>query len=410
MPRPDRPAPASARHRFVGTRATLRWAALLSLLLAGASEATSVDSLVDDGPRLPQPRAETFTQGLEMPWGMEFLPDGSALVTERAGRLRRVGADGALHPAPVEGLPPVDHRDHGGLLDVTIDPAFAANRRIYFSYTEAGRGRTAARNGLVVARARLSEDGTRIDDFKILFRQTPKVESGENLGGRLAASPDGYLFITLGDRRVVTERRKAQHLGFLQGKTARIRTDGSVPADNPFAARRKARPEIWSLGHRNPQGAFVHPDTRLLWVAEHGPFGGDEVNVVRKGGNYGWPVVTFGCEYDSCARIGEGRSKRGMVPPLTHWDRPSIAPSNLILYTGERLPQWKGNLLVGALAGTALWRLELADDPRGRPRVVRREALFTELGERIRDVRQGTDGWVYLLTDGGDGRILRIVQ
>lgn len=353
--------------------------------------------------------ATTFASGLQSAWGMEFMPDGRLLVTERAGRLRIIGADGGQISAPVLGLPAVDHRDHGGLLDITIDRAFARNRRVYFSYTEAGRGKRAHLNGVTVARARLSDDGSRLQQVRVLFRQTPRVASGENLGGRLAVSADGHLFITLGDRREAAQRVRAQDLGYLQGKTARIRTDGSVPADNPFVGIRGARREIWSLGHRNPQGAFVHPETGALWIAEHGPFGGDEVNLVRPGGNYGWPVVTFGCEYDSCAPIGEGTHKPGMQAPLTHWGATSIAPSNLILYTGALWPEWKGSVLVGALRGRGVWRLVLSGKG-AASEVVGREALFPDLGERVRDLRQGPDGALYLLTDGDEGRVIRMAR
>lgn len=355
------------------------------------------------------PRASTFAEHLESPWGMEFMPDGRLLVTERPGRLRIVSAQGREVSAAVEGLPHVDHRDHGGLLDVTIDPAFESNRLIYISYTKAGRGSRADRNSLTVARARLSDDATHIEQLKVIFRQMPAVKSGENLGGRLAVSADGYLFITVGDRLAPADRMRAQALAYHQGKTVRIRTDGSVPADNPFVGRPGARPEIWSLGHRNPQGAFVHPRTGELWVAEHGPYGGDEINIVRKGLNYGWPIVSHGCEYVTCARIGRGTSAPGMQDPLTHWGRPSIAPSNLILYTGDQFPEWKGSVFVGALGGRAVWRIELAGDDQD-PKVRRREPLFADLDERIRDVRQGPDGSLYLLTDGEHARVVRIAR
>lgn len=382
------------------SRVFARTCALVALLAPLAGHAS---------PASATPRASTFAAGLESPWGMAFMPDGRLLVTERPGRLRVVNAQGGTVSLAVQGLPRVDHRQHGGLLDVTVDPGFAANRLVYISYTKAGRGRDASRNGLTVARARLSDDATRLEQFKVLFSQTPKTVSGENLGGRLAVAGDGHLFVTMGDRHAVQDRPRAQILAFYQGTTLRIRIDGSVPEDNPFAARAGARPEIWSVGHRNPQGAFVHPRTGLLWVAEHGPWGGDEVNVVRKGLNYGWPVVTFGCEYTTCAKLGAGTSKPGMEPPLVHWGRPGIAPSNLILYSGEQFPQWKGSVLVGALAGKGVWRLELAGSD-AAPRVRHRELLFSELGERIRDVQQGPDGGVYLLTDGKDARVVRVAR
>ena len=368
---------------------------------------SSVDAAVHATRFFIPPAVMTIAEGLESPWGMAFLPNGQMLVTERPGRLRVLSADGKRSLPAVLGVPTVDRRGHGGLLDVQVDPAFASNRLIYFSYTEAGEGDEAGRNALVVARARLSDDLLRLDRVKILFRQSPRVESSENLGGRLALSRDGYLFITVGDRRILEERWKAQDLSFYNGKTLRLRTDGSVPVDNPFVGRPDALPAIWTLGHRNPQGAFVHPGTGELWVAEHGPQGGDEVNIARKGRNYGWPVVTFGCEYDTCAPIGEGSEKPGMEPPLAYWGRPGIAPSNLMLYTGTRFGPWRGSVLVGALAGKAVWRLEIASD-KGPVRVVRREPLYADLAQRIRDVRQAPDGYVYLLTDGDNGRILRL--
>lgn len=374
----------------------------LGIWAAPAGPATATAPIVSE-----LPKVSTFAADLESPWGMEFLPDGRLLVTERAGRLRLVSAQGNETSAMVEGLPRVDHRDHGGLLDVTVDPAFETNRLIYISYTKAGRGARADRNSLTVARARLSEDDTHLENLKVIFRQTPAVKSGENLGGRLALSADGYLFITVGDRLAVADRMRAQALAYYQGKTVRIRSDGSVPRDNPFAKRAGARPEIWSFGHRNPQGAFVHPRTGELWVSEHGPHGGDEINIARKGLNYGWPVVTYGCEYVTCARIGKGTSAPGMEAPLTHWGRPAIAPSNLILYTGDQFPEWKGSVFVGALAGRAVWRIELSGDDLA-PRVLRREPLFANLNERIRDIRQGPDGSLYLLTDGEQARVVRV--
>lgn len=386
---------------------------LSTCLRAGLLSAGLLLGHAADAARGPAPTAfqtSTYAAGLELPWGMEFMPDGRLLVTERAGRLRIVDAQGDKVSTPVRGLPAVDRRSHGGLLDVTIDPGFEANRLIYLSYTEVDRRRSrAGRNGIAVARARLSDDGARVEQLKVLFRQTPKIAIGENLGGRLAVSGDGHLFLTLGDRYAPEDRMRAQSLGYYQGKTVRIRTDGGIPADNPFAQRAGARPEIWSLGHRNPQGAFVHPRTGQLWVAEHGPQGGDEINVVRKGRNYGWPLVTFGCEYNTCAPIGEGTARAGLASPLVHWGLPAIAPSHLILYTGDQFPEWKGSVLVGALAGKAVWRIELAGED-AAPRVVRREPLFAELGERIRDIRQGPDGGLYLLVDGVQGRVVRVAR
>lgn len=401
------PSPASLGHH---ARRLAACAVLLATGLGGAAGAASPDNTAEAQAVAGNvARATTFAAGLESPWGMEFMPDGRLLVTERAGRLRVVDAKGEAMSASVQGLPKVHREKHGGLLDVTIDPHFASNRIVYLSYTKAGRGAEAGRNSLTVARARLSEDATRIDNLKVLFRQTPGAPNSENLGGRLAVSNDGYLFFTIGDRHAIQDRMRAQALAYYQGKTIRIRTDGAIPQDNPFVQREGARPEIWSLGHRNPQGAFVHPRTGLLWTAEHGPWGGDEVNVIQGGRNYGWPVATFGCEYDTCAPLGKGTAQPGMEPPLAHWGRPGIAPSNLILYTGDQFPQWKGNVLVGTLAGRAVWRMTLSDDDQ-HPRVLAREALFSELGERIRDIRQGPDGSLFLLTDGDRARIVRVAR
>lgn len=396
-------------------RAGLRPAALLAVsatlalsAAAGAAAASADPSPLDDTFSRQAPQPHTFASGLESPWGMAFLPDGRLLVTERPGRLRLISADGRHLSDAIRGLPRIRRGDHGGLLDVAIDPDFESNRLVYFSYTARG-GLFAHRrsSSVTVARGRLSEDTVRLEQVRVLFRQKPAVAVDENLGGRIALSTDGHLFLTIGDRYTVAERVRAQDPAFHQGKTVRIRTDGSVPSDNPFVGRKGVLPEIWSIGHRNPQGAFVDPRTGALWVAEHGPQGGDEVNVVQGGRNYGWPVVTFGCEYDTCAPIGEGASKPGMEAPLTHWSDPGIAPANLMRYSGEQFPEWHGNVFVAALAGRAVWRLEVAIED-GTPRLVHREPLFTELGERIRDVRQGPDGGLYLLTDGGDARVVRI--
>ena len=338
----------------------------------------------------------TVASGLANPWGLAFLPDGRMLVTERPGRMRIVAADGQLGE-PLQGLPKVEVGGQGGLLDVAIDPKFADNGLVYWSYSEAdpqgGRG-----NSTAVARARL--DGNRLADARVIFRQAPKFASGAHFGSRLVFARDGRLFVTLGDR--FSRRDDAQLLGNHHGKIVRIEADGQVPADNPFVGQASALPEIWSYGHRNVQGAALHPVTGELWADEHGPQGGDELNVVERGKNYGWPVITYGAEYGSGATIGEGTAKAGMEPPLTHWV-PSIATSGLAFLTSERYPGWKGNAFVGALKAKALVRLELD----GR-KVVREERLLQDLGERIRDVRQGPDGWLYVLTDSANGRILRL--
>ena len=360
------------------------WAMSLAMLCAGA-QAQSL-------------RPVTVTSGLEHPWGLAFLPDGQMLVTERPGRLRLVSKDGRLGE-PIAGVPEVDARRQGGLLDVVLDPKFADNRLIYISYSEPGaddKGR--AGNSTAVARAKL--DGQRLVDLKVIFRQQPKVSSSAHFGSRLVFARDGRLFITLGDR--YSRRDDAQTLDTHHGKVVRINADGSVPADNPYAQRAGALPEIWNIGHRNIQGAALHPLTGELWSHEHGPQGGDELNIELPGRNYGWPVITNGREYVTGLKIGEGTTRADVEPALKTWV-PSIAPNGMAFLTSDRYPGWKGNLFIGALSGQALVRLELD----GR-KVVSEERLLQSLGERIRDVRQGPDGWLYLLTDNDNGRILRI--
>lgn len=336
---------------------------------------------------------KTIAAGFEHPWSLAFLPDGRMLVTERPGRLRYVDAKGALSE-PIAGVPAVHAQRQGGLLDVVLDPDFAANSTIYLSYAESGDGDT---NGTAVARAKL--DGPQLTDVKVIFRQQPKIASGHHFGSRLVFARDGRLFVTLGERN--KERDSAQDLGTHIGKIVRIEKDGAVPADNPFNGRKGARPEIWSYGHRNIQGAALHPETGKLWTHEHGPRGGDEINIAEPGRNYGWPVITFGREYHGPA-IGEGTAKEGMEQPLHYWV-PSIAPSGMAFHSGNAYPAWKGQLFVGALAAKQLVRLEL--DPDGRVRAEERIAI----GERVRDVREGPDGALYLLTDEDAGRLLRVV-
>lgn len=341
-------------------------------------------------------RAETVASGLEHPWAVAFLPEGRFLVTERPGRLRVVEADGRLGP-PVAGLPRVDAAGQGGLLDVVLDGDFARNRTLYFCYAEPdpqGRG-----NATALARAVLSADASRLQDVRVIFRQQPRYASRLHFGCRIVEAPDGTLFLTLGDR--YQRMADAQTLDNHHGKVVRVTKDGGAPPDNPLAGRPGALPEIWSWGHRNPQGAVWGPDGRL-WIHEHGPQGGDEINRPERGGNHGWPVVTFGEQYGG-GPIGEGTAKPGMVPPLHHWT-PSIAPSGMAFLTSERYGAgWRGNLFIGALRGQHLVRLELDG-----PRVVREHRLLTDLRERIRDVRQGPDGWLYVLTDAPDGRLLRL--
>ncbi len=336
----------------------------------------------------------TVAEGLVHPWGLAFLPDGRLLVTERAGRMRIVTPRGEVGP-PLAGLPPVDARAQGGLLDVALDPKFADNRLVYWSYVEPG---SQGRNGTAVARGRLA-DG-RLDSVQVIFRQVPKLAGVAHFGSRLVFGRDGRLLVTLGDR--FTRRDAAQTLDNHLGKVVRIEPDGKVPADNPFVRTPRALPEIWSLGHRNVQGAALHPSTGELWTHEHGPEGGDELNIDLAGRNYGWPVVSHGVDYGSGTKIGEGVGKAGIEPPLTHWV-PSIAVSGMAFLTSDRYPGWKGSLFLGSLRARALVRLELD----GR-KVVKEERYLADRIGRIRDVRQGPDGWLYLLTDHADGRIVRV--
>ena len=338
---------------------------------------------------------ETVAKGLDHPWALAFLPDGRLLVTERPGRLRIVSRDGKLSPA-LAGVPKVFASGQGGLHDVIIDRGYGQNQTIYFCYAEpVGPG---ARTTL--ARARLVDAGTpRLDDVTVIFQQDGPLSHGNHFGCRIVQTPDGNLFLTTGDH--FTTRDQAQNLGNHIGKIVRIRPDGSAPPDNPFVGRAGAKPEIWSYGHRNAQGLALHPDSGKLWEHEHGPRGGDEINIIEKGKNYGWPVIGYGIDY-SGAKIHESTRKDGMEQPVRYWV-PSIAPSGMAFYTGDLFPAWRGNLFAGALAGQLLVRLELDGD-----KVTKEERLLRELRERIRDVRQGSDGALWLATDSASGRILRV--
>lgn len=338
-------------------------------------------------------RAATVTEGLEYPWGLAFLPDGRMLVTERPGRLRLVDADGRLHPQPVSGVPAVAAVGQGGLLDVALHPDFARNRWIYLSYAAQGEGGY----GTEVVRARL--EGQSLRDLKVVFSMRPKTTAGHHFGSRLVFDRQGYLYITLGDRG---EMARAQRLDDHAGSVIRLHDDGRVPADNPFVALPNALPEKFTLGNRNIQGAALHPATGALWAHEHGPQGGDEINVIRAGVNYGWPVATYGRNYGSGTPIGEGTHMAGTVQPLLQWT-PSIAPSGMAFYRGDKFPAWRGNLFVGALRGQMLVRLELDGE-----RIVREERLLENKVGRIRDVRNGPDGYLYLLIDDARGRIVRL--
>jgi glucose/arabinose dehydrogenase len=341
----------------------------------------------------------TVARGLQNPWGLAFLPDGRMLVSERPGRLRVVAKDGTLG-APLAGLPKIDVGGQGGLLDVAVDPQFANNRTVWFSFSEPAEGGQSG-NSTAVARATLDADANRLADVRVVWRQQPKVSSSAHFGSRLVFARDGMLFVTLGDR--FSRKDDAQALDTHHGKIVRIDpATGRAAPGNPFAGKAGALPEIWSIGHRNVQGAALHPDTGELWTHEHGPQGGDELNVVAAGRNYGWPRITFGRNYGTGTKIGEGTEGAGVEPPLTVWI-PSIAPSGMAFVTSDRYPGWKGQLFVGALRGTHLQRLELD----GR-KVVARHTLLTDFNERIRDVVEGPDGWLYVVTDSSDGRIVRL--
>ncbi len=355
----------------------------------------------------PPVRAEVFASeehafrvvvvaiGLDHPWGLAFLPDGRLLVTERSGSLRTVNAEGRLDPEPVAGVPRVHASGQGGLLDVALHPAFRENGWVYLSYAAGRWGRA----GTEVARGRLR--GQRLEDVEVLFRALPKSGSGRHFGSRLRFAPDGHLFVTLGDRG---DRHRAQDPGDHAGSIVRIRDDGGIPPDNPFFGVEGARPEVYTTGNRNVQGLAFEPETGLLWSHEHGPRGGDEVNVVRRGVNYGWPVISYGREYGSGEPVGEGTHRDGMAQPVRQWT-PSIAPSGLTVYDGDRFPGWRGNLFVGALRFRLLARLVLDGE-----RVVHEERLLEDRYGRIRDVRTGPDGLLYLLTDAPAplGAVLRL--
>jgi glucose/arabinose dehydrogenase len=349
-------------------------------------------------------RAEVVASGLRNPWALAFLPEGRFLLTERPGSMRVVDADGTLG-APLAGVPEVAASGQGGLLDLVLDSDFAHNRTLYFCFSEVGmRG-----NSTALARARLSDDRSRLEGVKVIFSQKPKVISNLHFGCRIVESrtqgqPDGLLFLTLGER--FTHKEDAQKLDNHLGKIIRIRKDGSIPPDNPFAQRVGALPEIWSYGHRNLQGATLSPEG-TLWTHEHGPQGGDEINLPQKGRNYGWPVITYGENYGG-GKIGEGiTSQAGMEQPWHYWV-PSIAPSGMAFLSSARYgPTWVGNLFVGSLKFGYLDRIELSEPFKGR--VVREHKLLADGGERIRDVRQGPDGWLYVLTDAPKGRLMRVV-
>lgn len=333
----------------------------------------------------------TVVKGLVNPWALVFLPDGRMLISEREGRLRIASVDGTLSP-PIAGLPEVAARGQGGLLDIALDPAFARNQLIYLSYAENGEGGA----GTALARASLDTIRLTLSDFRVIYRQTPKVSGTGHFGSRLSFGADGRLYASLGERQKFDP---AQDPKQSLGKIVRINPDGSIPADNPFAQRAGWLPEIWTLGHRNPQGMTREPGTSRIWISEHGARGGDEINILAPGTNYGWPVISYGRHYTGL-KIGEGTAKEGMAQAVCYWD-PSIAPGNIAFHDGNKATAWRGNLFVAALKDEALHRLVISNG-----KVTGSERI--PVGSRVRDVRLGSDGALYLVTDESDGQVLRV--
>lgn len=366
---------------------------------AAASSAAAAPAAPAEAPRsspsqLGELRVQTVASGIEHPWALAFLPDGRMLVTERPGRLRIIGSDGALS-APLAGVPAVVAEGQGGLFDVVPAPDFAQSQRVYLSYAEPGEGRLAS---TAVAHARLTATG--LEDLQVIFSQVPKLDTRHHFGSRLVFDGQGHLFITLGDRGV---RPSAQDLASHMGGVIRVNLDGSVPADNPFLGQDGVLPEFWSYGHRNQQGAALNPSTGALWTHEHGPKGGDEINIPQPGKNYGWPIATYGINYSGdVIPEAKGETVEGMENPHHVWP---VSPgvSGMAFYNHERFPAWKNSLFVGALAQRALIRLSLDGDA-----VTGEERLLEDLGWRIRDVRVGPDGAVYVVTDETQGRVLKI--
>ena len=378
---------ASCIPRYFVTAACLTLFMLTSLV----SDAWASESAVFDS-ELERFRVNTLVRGLDHPWGLAFLPGGDMLITERPGRLLRINGD-SLQPRSVRGLPTIAAVGQGGLLDVTLHPGFDSNQLIYFSFTGADDDGV----GTEVARGRLAGDA--LENVEIIFRALPKSGGGRHFGSRLLFDANGHLLITLGERG---DRPRAQDIGDHAGSVIRINDDGSVPADNPFATTPEARPEIYTYGNRNVQGIALDPVSGRVWAHEHGPQGGDEVNVLVAGRNYGWPVITYGRNYVTGTKIGEGTHKQGMEQPRHYWT-PSIAPSGMTLYTGDKFPAWRGNLFVGALKYRLLVRLEERDQ-----KIIHEERMLEGVLGRIRDVRTGPDGYIYLLTDQDDGVLARL--
>jgi aldose sugar dehydrogenase len=409
---------SSGRYNITRVRLLLSAVALVAVAGFAAAQAPYVDSRPVNAPtQRPafegQSRAATRTAnvafdvvpvatGLHNPWGLAFLPNGKMLVSEKPGRLRVVTAGGVLS-TPVAGLPAVDARGQGGLLGLAVDPSFATNRLIYWSYAEPGA--EAGTNNTAVARGRFVDDAAapKVENVQVIFHQAPHLRSTLHFGGRLVFRRDGTLFITTGDRSITEGRMQAQRTDGLLGKVVRLNADGSIPRDNPFVGRAGVRPEIWSYGHRNIQAATLHPTTGELWEVEHGTRGGDEVNIVQRGRDYGWPTIAYGVEYQGPPITGGIQQQEGMEQPRYYWD-PNIAPSGMTFYTGSAFAAWQGSLFIGGLGSTALVRLTVEGE-----RIVGEERLLQENKERVRDVVQGPDGLLYVLTDAAPGRLLKLV-
>ena len=339
--------------------------------------------------------ATTVAKGLQHPWALAFLPSGNMLVTERTGKLRLISPSGKLS-APIAGLPLISPQGQGGLLDIALHPNYAQHPWIYFTYASANH----KGNGTELARAKLNVKKLALSELEVIFRMNPKLSGGRHFGSRIAFDQQGFLYISLGDRG---DKDGAQQLDSHQGKIIRLHDDGRIPEDNPFIKQAQALPEIYSYGHRNPQGLAFNRKTNTLWQHEHGPQGGDEINIIQAGQNYGWPTITYGVNYVFATKIGEGTHKKGMLQPKHYWVPKSIAPSGMTFYHGNKFSQWQGNIFLGALRRQMLVRLVVKNNA-----IVHEEHIFEKKLGRIRDVREGPDGYLYLLTDADDGKVVRV--
>ncbi len=382
---------------------TKYFSATIPLLFLSISSCAKTESPLETfDSELYKIRAVTVTSGLKIPWGLAFLPDGRMIVNEKRGTMRLI-ENGKLISKSIEGIPKATEHGQGGLLDVVLHPKYAENGWIYWTYNGEEKGL----HGTELARGKLGGTKTepRMTDVQVLFKQQPKSDREHHFGSRIVFDRAGYLHVGFGDRGDDPDKgyeERAQKINDLAGKTIRLFDDGRVPPDNPFVSTPNARAEIFTLGNRNIQGAALHPTTGKVWMHEHGPQGGDEINIITAGTNYGWPVITYGANYGTGTKIGEGTEKAGMAQPLYKWV-PSIAPSGMAFYSGRAMPKWKDNLFVGALAKQSLVRLTLDGE-----KVVGEERLFENKLGRIRDVREGPDGYIYILTNGSDGKLIRL--